>query len=344
MTNRILLFVILTALFLFNQPLWAQSNSKTPAQQPQQSGGESGHYVIEQHYVQKLEWVGDNYTLKYEVVIEKNENGKYKEHIKEFTEKPSFQVSLPLGKYRYRIIPYDYLEQPGVASNWVNIEIKPLPIVPVEVEKKDDGSYVIHPYEKEQIVPGVNEIVINDSNDIKISGGDESNKLVNLYLNAAWLPLIPIYGRMQEIFGSEFYPIGAAVRFGVLFKKPQWFSPGIELSTSWYSLNNSYEGDKIGVQTGVTGFNIVAQKKLNNKMAVALKAGFAFAFQVGEINIEDYSYTTGVLIPQINAEASFLWFVWKLMYLEAGVGFNHLIDKNSDSGCLRPWLGIGWQF
>jgi len=333
MTNKILLFVFLLTLFLFSRPLWAQA---------QQSDG--GHYVIEQRYVQKIEWIGDKYTLKYEVVIERNEGGKYKAYIQEFTEKPNLQVSLPLGKYRYRVIPYDYLEQPGEASVWVNIEINPAPIVSVEVQKADDGSYVLHPYEKEQIVPGINEIVINNQNDSKTTEGTETDKPFNLYVSAAWTPIIPIYGRIQEIFGNEFHASGAAIRFGALWKM-QWFSPGIELSTAWYALNIAQENDEIGIQTGVTGFNIVAQKKLPNpKMAVTLRAGFALGFQVGEINIEDYSYTTGGLIPQINVEASFLWFAYKRLYLEAGVGFNHLLEKDSNSGCLRPWLGAGWQF
>ncbi|WP_461257930.1 hypothetical protein [Treponema sp. R80B11-R83G3] len=317
MTNRITLFVFLTASFLFSRPLWAQSSS---------SGG--GRYVIEQRYVQTIEWIGDKYTIKYEIVIEKNEDGNYKTYIREFTEKPSVQVSLPLGKYRYRIIPYDYLEHPGDASDWINIEIKPAPIARVEVQKADDGSYILQPYEDEQTVPSVN----------------ETNKLFNLYVSASWTPLIPIYGRIQEIFGNEFYTAGASVRFGVLYNKLRWFNPGIELSTSWYALNNAKSIDTVGIKTGVTGFNIVAQKPLPHRMAVTLKAGAAILFQVSEINIEDYSFSLGGLIPQINLEASFLWFAYKQLYLEAGIGFHHLFNKPGNSGCLRPWIGAGWQF
>ena len=333
MTKRILLFVFLTTLFLFNHPLQAQSPS--------------GRYVVEQRYVQRLEWIGDSYTLKYEVIIEQNDgpHGGYKAYIQEFTGKPNLQVSLPLGKYRYRIIPYDYLEQPGEASDWVNIEINPAPIVPVEVQKTDDGGYVLHPYEDKQIVPGVSEIVINNPDNPALTGKGETEKPINFYVSAAWSPLIPLYGRMQEIFENKFYAAGASVRFGLLFNKPRWFSPGIELSASWYSLNKAQDNDKFGIQTGVTGFNFVAQKKFPYpKLAVTLRAGFALAFQAGEINVEEYSYTTGGLIPQINVEASFLWFAYKQLYLEAGLGFNHLIDKDDNSGCIRPWIGAGWRF
>jgi len=352
MTNRILLFVFLTTFFLFSRPLWAQSQG-------------SGHYVIEQRYVRNLEWIGDNYTLKYEVVIEQSDGGGYKAYIREFTEKQSLQVSLPVGKYRYRIIPYDYLEQPGTATDWIYIEIKPAPIIPVETRKEDDESYVLHPDDAEKgayvLQPDEaeegyvfhhvedeqkgNETVVKNQNDTVTVNGDETEKPINLYINAAWTPSIPLYGRMSGIYGKKFYAVGASVRFGVLFNKPRWFSPGIELLMSWYALNKTQDGDKISVQTGVTGINIVAQKKLPNpRMAVTLRAGFALVFQVGEINVEDYSYSTGGLIPQINIEASFLWFAYKKLYLEAGMGFTHLFDKNNNSGCLRPWIGVGWKF
>ena len=340
MTNKFILFI--TAIFfLSGGPLWAQSRPPGGAQPP----GGSGRYVIEQRYVQNLVWIGDEYTLKYEVVIEQNEDDEYKTYIQEFTEKQSYQVSLPVGKYRYRIIPYDYLEQPGEASDWVNIEIKPAPVVPAEVQKADDVIYVFHPVEDEKTTPRVYEEVVNKADGSVITGGEETEKLLNLYVSAAWVPLIPLYGRMSEIYEKKFYAVGASVRFGALFNKPRWFSPGIELSMSWYAADSDRGGDKTGIQTGVTGINLVAQKVLPYpKTAVTLRTGFALIFQVGEVSVDDYSYSTGGLIPHINFEASFLWIAHKSLYLEAGIGFAYLFDKNGNSGCLRPWIGAGWKF
>ena len=293
-------------------PLRAQSPEQQ-AQQSQQSqqssdggggsGSGGGYYVIEQRYVQQLVWIGDTYTLKYEVVIEKDEGGGYKTFLREFTEKPGLLVSLPVGKYRYRVIPYDYLEQPGEASGWETIEVKPAP-----------GA-----------------------------AGDTASP-INLYVSASLTPLFPLYGRMREIFGTKFHAAGASVRFGALYNKLQWFNPGLELSTSWYALNNAKSVDIIGSQTGVTGINIVAQKPLPNKMAVTVRAGAAMLYQVSEVNMEDYSYWTGGLATQINLEASFMWFAYKRLYLEAGLGFYHMLNNDGNSGILRPWIGVGWQF
>jgi len=309
MTNRNLFLFFLTTMSFLIRPIWAQE----PAQQEQQSqqsqqssgsGSNGGYYVFEQRYVQIIEWIGDDFTLKYEVVIEKNEGGGYIAYSREFTEKPNLQISLPLGKYRYRIIPYDYLEHPGEASEWVNIDVDPSPAA-----------------------------VTN-----------ETGSPINLYVSAAWTPLFSLFGRMHEILGNDFYPVGASVRFGALYNKLQWFNPGIELSMSWFSLNSAQSKDTMGIKTGVTGFNIVAQKPLSGRIAVTLKTGAAILFQVSEINIEDYSYWTGGLIPQINLEASFLWFAYKQLFLEAGIGFYYLLNKEGNSGCLNPRIGVGWQF
>jgi hypothetical protein len=110
-------------------------------------------------------------------------------------------------------------------------------------------------------------------------------------------------------------------------------------------LNKAQGGDTVGIQAGVIGFNIVAQKKLPfQKMAVTLRAGGALVFQLGETNIDRESRVMVGIAPQLNLEASFLYQVWKQLYVETGVSFTLHIIKNNSSGYLRPWLGAGWKF
>jgi hypothetical protein len=344
--NRVF-FACTVLLCLFLPPLWAQSLS-----------GSSGRYVIEQRYVQHLAWIGDDYTLKYEVVIEQNEappsgaHGENKIYMKELTEEPHLQVSLPLGKYRYRVIPYDYLEQPGEASDWVYIEINPVPLVPVEVKTTEDGDYVLHHNENKPLIPGVNEIVIVNPEELETEDGVLAvkppipEKPFQFYLSAAWEPTIPLYGGMSDTFGNEFYAAGAAIRFGLFYNKLfTWLNPGLELSTSWYTLNKVQNKDMVGLTAGIIGINIVAQKRLLDRiLAVTLRIGGAVAFQTGEFSDGEYSYLMSGLSPLVNVEASFLWFPLRQLYLELGLNFTFLFNKDDNSGCLRPWLGVGWQF
>jgi len=339
MTNKYFL-AILTALFLMSRPLWAQG----------------GNYVIEQRYVHELVWIGDEYALKYEVVIERNEGGAYRAYMREFTESPKLQISVPPGNYRYRVIPYDYLEQSGEASKWINIDIKPVPIVPVEVLTTEDGGYVLHSSDNKPLIPGVNELVIKKPDELETQNGvfvvdkqaavtSESEKPINFYFSAAWAPLFPIYGGLEQIFGNEFYGGGAALRFGAFYNKIKWFNPGLELSTSWYVIKKIQDNDDIVIQAGVTCFNFVLQKWTDNrKMAFTLRLGGGLAFHVGRISNSDRYSPMGSLVPQINLEASFIWLAMKQLYLETGLGCILFLSDTDFSSCLRPWLGLGWKF
>jgi hypothetical protein len=341
MMNKNLLLVFIKPLFLI---IFCTLNMPLPAQ--------SGQYVIEQRYVQQLVWVEDQYVLKYEVVIEKDEGRGYRAFTREFTEKPNLQISLIPGKYRYQVIPYDYLDQPGGASGWVILNILPSPVIPVEVQATGDDSYLLH--SNVELVPGVNEIIINNPGELEIDKGalivgkQESSgyrRQNNIFLGAAWLPLIPLNGRMQEIFGNEFYFSGVTFNFGMFFNKLKWFNPGVELSTSLYSLNHSQSDYTIKMQAGVIGINFLAQKQLPNpKMALTLRAGAGLGYQIGGLDSGQDILPIGGLQPQLNLELSWLWQFWKKLYLQTGIGYNLLLNQDNSSGCLRPWFGISWNF
>ena len=104
--------------------------------------------------VQLLRWSGGEYAFSFEVIIEKEENGEYLNVVREFTKIFFFEVTLPLGNYRYQVIPYDYLDQPGQASEWAYFEVRPTP------EQK--------PIKYQQPF--------------------------NIYAGTCWIPLLPVYG------------------------------------------------------------------------------------------------------------------------------------------------------
>jgi len=352
MKNKCFILFV-TALFFISRPLLAQDQS-LPGSTQGGTKSSGGRYVLEQRYEQQLIWIGDQYTSKYELVVERSEGRTYSVILREFTEKAAFQISLPPGNYRYRVIPYDYLDQSGEPSKWVTLEIKPAPIVPVEIQTGDDGTHTIRSFDNETIIPGVIEIVIKNPDDLDIKNKSlivdkkpepVSVKIISFYVSAAWSPLIPLNGAMKNVFGSAFYFSGVHLRLGALYDKPDWWLiPGLELSASWYALNNSEGSNEITVQAGTTGINLVLQKKFFNRFAVSVRTGFAVGFQVGEVSSVQYKYSTGGIIPQVNLEASFLWFAWKQFYLEAGAGYSIFLNQNDVSGCLRPWTGAGWKF
>jgi hypothetical protein len=56
-------------------------------------------------------------------MIEREEAGSYQEALREFTTELYIEVSLLPGRYRYYVIPFDYLNQPGERSNLMYIEV-----------------------------------------------------------------------------------------------------------------------------------------------------------------------------------------------------------------------------
>jgi len=88
---------------------------------------EKGYYVEYTdgniRFVQRLKWYGGEYILNYEVLILVDNNG-YKEYSREKTEDNFLLVSLPPGKYRYCVIPFDLLGKRGETSEWIDFEVK----------------------------------------------------------------------------------------------------------------------------------------------------------------------------------------------------------------------------
>ena len=79
-------------------------------------------------FYQRLTWIGekDEYTLYIEAVIQKADGqGQYQDFLRETTEGFYIDVSLPPGRYRYRIISQGLLGRPGEGSEWKAFEVLP---------------------------------------------------------------------------------------------------------------------------------------------------------------------------------------------------------------------------
>ena len=80
-------------------------------------------FYVERRFVQRLSWTGNEYASRYEVIIEKEEAGRFLKVYQNFTTAFSVDVSLPPGMYRYCVIPYDFLGRPGTGTEWMDFEI-----------------------------------------------------------------------------------------------------------------------------------------------------------------------------------------------------------------------------
>jgi hypothetical protein len=88
----------------------------------------SGYFINteggEPRVVQRLAWSGE-FALRYEAIIANRVGVTYRNYHSEFTSELYIDISLQPGSYRFRVIPYDILNRPGVASEWKYIEVLP---------------------------------------------------------------------------------------------------------------------------------------------------------------------------------------------------------------------------
>jgi hypothetical protein len=296
-------------------PAWAQTVS---------------HYT-EHSFVQRLAWVGDEYAMRYEVIIEREreEEGEYNSVLREFTDAFFIEVSLPPGKYRYQVIPYDYLDQPVLASEWMHFEVLP-------------GSEILSTEEHEIITanPGDEtdraETIISaapeaePSERVETEENAEHQSQFNIYAGAARIPLLPV-------FGENLPPYGVGVRLGIVSAKQSFLSPGMELVASWRPCGVG--GQK--AQSLTFDFNFLVQTRFPGGRA-------ALNFRLGEGSLFLPGIHPAVPIADrfsvhANLGVSFLWLLLKNFYMEAGIDYLQFLTKGY-FGFFRPWIGTGLRF
>jgi hypothetical protein len=87
---------------------------------------DSGFFLeLTPRFIQRLTWTASEREMRYEIIIERNEDGQYRRVLDEFTGDSFFEVSLSPGLYRYRVVPYDFLNRPGPGTEWGVFEIHP---------------------------------------------------------------------------------------------------------------------------------------------------------------------------------------------------------------------------
>jgi hypothetical protein len=257
--------------------------------------------------VQRLSWTGDENTRRYEIVIEKEEADSYRELLRESTTALYIDVSLSPGKYRCLVITYDFLNQPGGGSEWMYIEV------------------LAHP-EADGLLP---DFFVLDT-DTGLPADKTGDAHVDIFFSAAWMPSFTIYDKENRFNGRNRSLAGVTGSFGVLWDKPYYFNPGLELAAS-YSFFNADGG-----QTHLLTFalNLLLQKWLPGEtMALTFRLGAGYNLLL--------PYDYGAF--QTNMGISFLLFVTDHLYLEAGLGYAYWFST-PPANIFRPWLGTGWRF
>jgi hypothetical protein len=262
--------------------------------------------------VQRLTWGGDEYATRYEVIIEKEEDGKYKRVLQEFTTNFFIDVSLPSGKYRFKVIPYDFFDLPVPETAWMDFEVRHLEIIMVNPDEPENKNEIIAQSPEHETV-----IVYKIPFDI--------------YMGLAWIPNLPIYGR-NESFGENSSPYGVGLRLAIISIKQNILNFGMEGNASW----RLSTGDQ-PVQSLTFDLNVLARLSSVDRVALNYRAGAGIHLRTGESQV----LSSGQYAIHMNLGVSFLWLYFKHLYLEVGMEY---VLFFTDSGFFRPSIGLGYKF
>jgi hypothetical protein len=155
---------------------------------------------------------------------------------------------------------------------------------------------------------------------------------VDVFLNASYMPLLPIYGLDPEEFSDVTSFIGGSFRAGFLNSKEIGsIHLGFEIELTWFSLEILQEGQTLAAQMmpAALGLHFLVQKRHPNQI-------FANNFRLGTGNVYG--------IPFVNIGISFLLTPINVLYVEAGIDYAHLFFIEPNMAFIRPWIGIGARF
>jgi len=304
----------------------------------------------------RLSWTRDEYALRYEVIVQKEENGVYRNVHREFTQDSSVEIPLPAGNYRCSVIPYDFLNRPGTRSAWSSMEIRashePEPLELADLPETETEE----PLEAD-----------TEENSIADDPPAEKKKTADAYFSIAWMPVVPAHFTAEDrVFNKNPALFGLGTRFGFVSAKQSFLNPGLEVAFSFLrdSIDEQYALDDVSVMTEqymskfyslVFDLNLVMQKHLSNPAFIlSFQAGGGITFQYAtesysirfsdgyeDVIMQDQS--TVRCFPQINLGVSLILLPRDHFYLEFGVDYSYLFTQNNP-GYLRPRLGLGTRY
>lgn len=353
--------LIFTALFFFWLPvLHAQT---------------TGYFLdtdsVEPRFIQRLAWIGGIYALHCEVIIEKEEGAGYVKYLSEFTTGNYFDISLPPGNYRFRVIPYDILDKPSTGTKWETFKVfnavKPeLYQLEEKIEYINNKQRTKYEFNGKNIEPDSQIYFVNSNKKhivpVEITRNEDGSGVSLVFdegqlVDGEYEIFIINPGGLETSLGGIKYKTPKMQTFYIvgvswmpvhqtnknLFDN-NWILSNISARISINSCMflNNYFGMELTFSKcmddntnkfggNTAGVNLLLTNWLFNNSA-------AFNLRAGVVltaQLMDFSY--------INTGFSFMYRIVRHLNIEAGINYNYSF-RDSISSAILPWVGISLIF
>jgi hypothetical protein len=282
---------------------------------------------MELRFVQRLTWVGDEYARRYEVIIEKEEDGEYKRVLREFTTAFFIEISLPHGKYRYQVIPYDFFGLPVPVTEWMDFEVEYHEIIMVN-PGEHESRREINTISPEPETAEAAEIVETAETAETVI---EYKNQFDIYLGLSYILTQPIYVGSELL--SENLSQGIGLRLAIVSAKQKSLNFGMEGSSSW-----RISRDDQPLQSLTFDLNLVMRYLSDDKAALNFRVGAGIYLRSGTSPVS----AMGQYALYVNPGGSIMfWLPLKHLYIEAGMEY---VQFFYNSGFLHPSIGLGFRF
>jgi len=210
-------------------------------------------------------------------------------------------------------------------------------------------------FDDELLLPGLYSIhVINPGGlEVTVPGFQVTyRKAMDIFLKAAYTPVIPVYGELIELFDNKSYLPGFTLTFEAISSKRGSFNGGLEVAYSAYLHSPVYSG-LIHLMSSIFDdeyndnwvafhnfdINISLQKRLFKRLMA-----FTFRFGTGFSILNNHKdYSAEYFSIHLNLAFTYIIRIYDSFNLETGADFVHHITYNP-FGVIKPRLAFVWQF
>jgi hypothetical protein len=388
-------------LFLFLPCFSFAQNTNDPAK----SGfvgsdrGENSFRVVETpeglQIIQRLSWLRDENDFRYEIIIEKqNENGEYTQILRQGRTENFIELSLTMGRYRYRVLVYNLLDRFEYSTNWAvfsidrarhpvlsrispdhftltgkdrdwvielggtnllpdsEVSLRPLtggaPILPGEYTAfpgETGGQVVFH---SAVLTAGRYELYVRNP------GGFEAHRectvrnqpIFDLFGSLSYVPAVPVYGYLSDLFDGGIYPLGFSFRADFLPLTGKWGALGLETFVFWNYFSVTKTDLRATAHLLDFQLNLLYQYTLSPHLVLGLRLGggqalvLALSYDIDDIEQDPVS----TWIPSLDGGLSLKWIFHPHGFAELGLDYVNLFAADGSQGFLLPFIGAGWKY
>jgi hypothetical protein len=227
------------------------------------------------------------------------------------------------------------------------------PVLPLRSLPGASGERAVLVFAGEGLSPGNYELRVVNPGGLSDSLGTlrvyASKKTLRLFVSPGYGPLVPLYGRLNELLETPVHPAGAYGRIALLPVETNFAEMGLEAAFYWTYISSPYKGEArvYDVSSHILGLMAygLLRKPLNRSLALTFRlgGGLSSILDFEKQSPETSAEKVNALVPAAGGGLSLQWSFAKFFFAELGAEYTHFFSVDHPSpGYLRPVLGIGF--